>query len=151
MTKATSLKQRLEREVAKREQFQEQANILEEKLVFEKQRLAEEHSIEVQSLKRKWLEEKSILLNVIQRDCNVVFEQNRKKSHASPKSVVHDFAAFEQQLNSSEEMESTGNGGDEKTSNVYSGASLRYSGIDQELRETEVLVQNLLGSRTEDL
>lgn len=151
MTKVTSLKQRLERETTKREKLQEELKQLEETYASEKQRLTDEHMSETQSLKRKWAEEKAILLDVIQRDCNLVFEQNRHTSHTSPKSVVCGFPSLEKQFDPTVQMESPTNRSqrqnEEQISTYSLGISPRYSDIEQELRETEALVQTILGSK----
>jgi hypothetical protein len=151
MTKVTSLKQRLERETTKREKLQEELTQLEEAYASEKKRLTDEHISETQSLKRKWAEEKAILLDVIQRDCNLVFEQNRNTSHTSPKSVVYGFPSLEKQYDASVQVESPTNQSqrqnEEPISTYTLGVSPRYSDIEQELRETEALVQTILGSK----
>lgn len=142
MSKANSFKQRLDRETAKREQLQQEIHNLNEQLTSEHERLTNEHVTELESLKRKWKEEKNILLNVIQRDCNLVFEQNRNKSNMSPKSVVCAFDIDKEfdlsQLESGDPCQQT-----------HSGSSPRYADIDKELQETEALVQRLLEQKSE--
>ena len=145
-SKLTTGKHRLEREVAKREQLQEVLNQLEEQIVSEKQQLENEHREEVEALKKSWDAEKAVLLDVIQRDCNQVFEKQRSSGGivrvVSPRSVDLTLSPRAAKQNPCPET------------NLNPGHRLEassYSKIDEELRETEALVQSLLlGGTSED-
>ena len=142
MSKLTAAKNKMEREWAKREQLQCTVNQMEQHLVSEKRRLSTEHQEEVKSLRAKWEDEKNLLLDVIQRDCNLVFEDKRNVplNERSPRSVDFDFSKTKHIF--TDDLEAHGNSDmmDSKPkSPVYSPK------IDEELRATEALVQSLLG------
>ena len=137
--KLTAATNKMNREVAKREQFQEIVNKLEQQLVSEKRRISSEHQDEVKGLKATWEDEKNLLLDVIQRDCNLVFEEKRNESvnERSPRSVDFEFSKTKHVLTHSLESQDTA-GVSKSESTVYSPK------IDAELRETEALVQSLI-------
>lgn len=137
--KLTAATNKMNREVAKREQFQEIVNQLEQQLVSEKRRISSEHQDEVKGLKATWEDEKNLLLDVIQHDCNLVFEEKRNESvnERSPRSVDFKFSKTKHVLTHSLESQDTADVSKSK-STVYSPK------IDAELRETEALVQSLI-------
>jgi len=145
MSKLASTKQRMDREEAKRKQLQEKAKQLQQQLASEKQKLKEDHNEQVQSLRRAWEDEKSTLLDAIQRDCNLVFEGQRASSRAavSPTSVDFNFPHRNQSFVKDQFTSTQGN---EKLLSACSRALhfSSYSKIDEELRETEALVEGLL-------
>ena len=121
-----------------------------------KQQLRDHHKEQVEALKQGWDDEKAMLLDVIQRDCNQIFEKQRssaagtKARQVSPRSVF-DFEVPEVgKLSSSTGAEATHNSKPSSPSPVKElnpGNKLEpssYSKIEEELRETEALVQSLL-------
>ena len=137
--KLTAAKNKMDREVAKREQFQTTVNKLEQQMVAEKRRISSEHQEELKGLKATWENEKNLLLDVIQRDCNLVFEEKRTESvnERSPRSVDFDF--------SKSKHVHTHNLGTQDTADLSLSKLPVYSlKIDAELRETEALVQSLI-------
>lgn len=149
MSKLTAAKHRIDREVARREQIQASLNELDEKLISEKRRLKEDHVNEVETLRKSWGEERRILLDALQRDCNLVFDERRTSSKlaASPRSVSADFELISKEYSP----------GIIETTTVDESAAIKgttsvapYSKIDQELRETEAFVQRLLLGNQQD-
>jgi len=157
MSKLTATKHKLEREFAKREQIQATIHRLENQMVSEKEKLSSVHQQEVKELRSKWEAEKDVLLVTIQRECNTVFDEKRKRplsvtdKAGSPRSVDYDFSKTDTNImlagdlcgedllvetdSIAEEVKT------ERKSAVYSFK------VDEELRETEALVQSLLGAK----
>ena len=140
ISKVNNGKHRIEREIAKREQLQEALSQLKEQLVSEKNQLVQEHTEEVQALKKSWEDEKKMLLDVIQRDCNQVIEKRRK----SPRTVSSDFSSLSPSSAAATSSPVFRSSPVKELNSEHKLESSSYSKIDEELRETEALVQSLL-------
>lgn len=161
ISKLNAGKLKIEQEVAKREQLQQDLTKLEEKVGTEKEKLQAQHEEEVEALKLGWCDEKATLVDMIQRDCNQVFEKQRKSSVAqgreiSPRSVG-DVGYPKLQQAAPSNSSAAGQSSmlcclcsvKEPNSGYSPEHNFSNSKIDNELSETEAFVQSLLFGASE--
>ena len=145
LAKLAAAKNKMSRETLQREHLQATVVRLEQQLISERRRISSEHQDEVKQLKATWGDEKKRLLDVIQRDCNIVFDEQRSESvlEMSPRSVDYDFSKSKEIIANAPDSQNTA-GLEKHKSLVYSPK------MDAELRETEALVQKLLVGKMQD-
>lgn len=157
LSKLSSAKTKLAHEVSRREKLEEDLISMEKQTAFDKQRLIREQDEKIHALKKTWDEEKRVLLDVIQRDCNLVFEQNKGPTSidmdgGSPRAVAVDFATNRRlQFVVGSPVDNNNNNNTPSSENNMNSSSIvispSYSEIDKELRETEALVESLMGPK----
>jgi hypothetical protein len=154
MSKMNDMKHRLDREISKRDNLQESLNELQKKLVADKKSLCTEHAENVKALKEEWENEKSALLDALQGKIDHLFEEERqwagkRVSTGSPRSV--DWGVSGWRLSGGEEtqLESPRAGSGLAASitpkQQPAVSAFSFSKIERELKETEALVNGLLG------
>lgn len=132
LAQVASAKQRCERETNKREALEIQLDELQKEFDSQKIALADK-------LGNGWEEQRRSLVELLQRECNVVFDRN--KDTASPRSVSTEFFADIQLAEKQQHVLSPYQIGDRSTPEVVSPT---FSELDQALRETEALVEMVL-------
>jgi hypothetical protein len=131
LTQVASTNHRCQRETKKREALEMRLEELQKEFDLQKRGLEDK-------LGSGWDEERRSLVEMLQRECNGVFD--RSKSTISPRSVSTEFFA-DSQLAKKPQVLSPQQIGDQSTPEVVSPT---FSELDRTLRETEALVEMVL-------
>lgn len=137
MAHVASAKQRCERETKKREALEKRLDELQKEFDSYKMALADK-------LGNGWDEKRHSLVEMLQRECNAVFDRN--KDSASPRSVSTEFFADIQLAGKQQHVLSPHQTGDRSTPGVVSPT---FSELDRTLRETEALVEMVLNGNSQ--
>lgn len=151
LSKISNITQQYEREASRRASLEFNIKQLNLDMEQERERLQSSHMEDLEKKRREWELERDTLLTIIQKDCNLAFEQHwRQPNHSSrtPKytspshtssapTINTDFFPSKQPLTIDTTLEPDFESG----ANLVSPA---YSDIDDVLRETEDLIQSIL-------
>lgn len=132
MAQVASAKQRCERETKKRNALEIRLDELQKEFNSQKMALADK-------LGNGWDEKRRSLIEILQNECNAVFDRN--KNTASPRSVSTDFFTDIQLAERQQHVLSPQQTGDRSAPEVVSPT---FSELDRTLRETEALVEMVL-------
>lgn len=139
MAKVTSANQRCHRETKRREALEIRLDELQIEFDAQKKELANKHATDLSKLGHGWEAERRSLVDTLQRECNSVFDRTKS---ASPRSVATDFFAdielAEKQNTALSPLSEQG------ATEVRSPST--FSELDRTLRETEALVDKVLGN-----
>jgi hypothetical protein len=137
LAQVASTKQCYEREMKKCEALEIRLDELQKEFNSQKMALADK-------LGDGWDEERRSLIEMLQRECNAVFDRN--KGTASPRSVLTEFFADIQLVDKQQHVLSPQQTGDQSTPELVSPT---FSELDRTLRETEALVEIVLNGNTQ--
>jgi hypothetical protein len=147
MTKMATTMQQYERETARRDAMEKQVKQLNQQLEDDKNHLKNRHAAELERRRAEWEEQRSTLLEIIQKECNSVFERKRMGwSKSSPTSVAGGEDFFSELLTVDTNMDepSPGQKYASRVSTSPSMISPAFSDIDSVLRQTEELVESIM-------
>ena len=147
MTKMATTMQQYERETARRDAMEKQVKQLNHQLEDDRNRLKNRHAAELERRRTEWEEERSTLLEIIQKECNSVFERKRMGwSKPGPTSVAGGADFFSELLTVDTNMDapSPGRKDASRVSTSPSMISPTFSDIDSVLRQTEELVESIM-------
>lgn len=147
MTKMATTMQQYERETARRDAMEKQVKQLNHQLEDDRNRLKNRHAAELERRRTEWEEERSTLLEIIQKECNSVFERKRMGwSKAGPPSVAGGAEFFSELLTVDTDIDAPSQGRKDASrfSTSPSMISPTFSDIDSVLRQTEELVDSIM-------
>ncbi|CAB9500887.1 expressed unknown protein [Seminavis robusta] len=143
LSKINSGNQLLASEMAKNGELKATIKQLEQQLVCDKAELSDVHADQMESMKKDWEEQRNVMLDTMQQEFNDFFQQKRTGSPHSPTVFRFSAAAAGEPANDSLlEMREIPH----SSSNSSPKLPSAYTGMDQELLETEALVHGLLGN-----
>ncbi len=150
LSKISNISQQYEREANRRASLELSIKQLNHDVEQERERIRSRYLEDLEKRRREWVMERDTLLTIIQKDCNMAFEQHwRQPQHSSrtpkymspsrpsPTAVDEDFFPSKQPLTIDTASEPTFGTGANLISPVYSD-------IDDVLRETETLIQSMM-------
>jgi hypothetical protein len=147
MTKMATTMQQYERETARRDAMEKEVKHLNQQLEDDKKHLKNRHAAELERRCAEWEEERSTLLEIIQKECNSVFERKRMGwSKPSPTSVTGGDNFFSESLTVDTNLDAPSQGR-KYASRGSTGPSIispAFSDIDSVLRQTEELVESIM-------
>lgn len=150
VSKIAQTTQQYEREASRRASLETTIQKLSREMEEERDRLRTRQAEELETKRREWEVERDTLLTIIQKDCNLAFEQHRRQRQSPSRTPKYSSPARESPIAVDVELypskkpltidttlePSYGNG-----VNLISPA---YSEIDDVLRETEDLIQSIM-------
>jgi hypothetical protein len=140
MTKMATTMQQYERETARRDAMEKQVKQLNQQLEDDKNHLKNRHAAELERRRAEWEEERSTLLEIIQKECNSAFERKRTGwSKSSPASFAGGADFFSELLTVDTNMDAPS-----RVSTSPGMISPAFSDIDSVLRQTEELVESIM-------
>jgi hypothetical protein len=140
MAQVTSANQKCHRESKRREALEIRLDQLQAEFDDQKKSLANKHATDLSKLGHGWEAERKLLVDTLQRECNSVFDRTKS---ASPRSVTTDFFADKVLP---EKRQTTISPCSEQGGRQVQ--SMTFSELDKTLRETEALVEKVLGKNT---
>jgi hypothetical protein len=148
MTKMATTMQQYERETARRDAMEKQVKQLNKQLEDDRNRLKNHHTTELERRRTEWEEERSTLLEIIQKECNSAFERKRMAWSKSGTTSVTNGADFFSELltvdTTNMDAPSIGRKYASRVSPSPSVISPTFSDIASVLRQTEELVESIL-------
>lgn len=138
MAQVTSANQRCQRESKRRQALEIRLDELQAEFDKQKRALANKYTADLSKLGNGWEAERKSLVDMLQLECNSVFDRTKS---ASPRSVTTDFFAdielAEKKHANQSPLSEQGDGQVQLST---------FSELDRTLRETEALVEKVLGN-----
>jgi len=144
MAQVASANQRCQRETKRREALEVRLEQLQREFDAQKKALAAKHATDISKLGHGWEAERKSLVDSLQRECNGVFDRTKS---ASPRSVTTEFFA---EFELAEKYHSLSPLGERSSVTTGEVRSPTLTELDRTLRETEALVERVLGNSKVD-
>lgn len=139
-----SANQRCQRETKRREALEKRLDQLQVEFNAQTNALTSKHATDLSKLGHGWEEEKRVLVDKLQRECNSVFDRTKS---TSPRTVTTEFFA---DIDFAEKQHALSPVGADYPTTMTDTRSPTFSELDKTLRDTEAFVEKVLNSKIDD-